>query len=78
MAAAAPPVSDCSNDCTSSSTTPTSVGLYPLHGTANPNVAGVLPPYNPELIWEYQQWLDAIAGPPIQIFYWNNDLLQWQ
>ena len=51
---------------------------YPLHGVEDPNTNGVVPPFRLDLIWEYDQWIDANAGPAIQIFKWNPNTLTWQ
>lgn len=77
MAAALPPASDCGCSSSSSSSSNSNL-LYPLHGVADPNVAGIVPPYRLDLIWKYEQWLDPIAGPPTTIWSWNPNLLLWQ
>lgn len=52
--------------------------IYPLHGTEDPNVSGIVPPYSPDKIWTYEQWIDPILGPSIQTLKWNPNISQWQ
>ena len=79
MSAALPPVSDCGCGTSAASVTPTPApgDCCPLNGVDNPNNAGLVPP-DPTLWEEYRQLADLIAGPVVQVWYWNPNLSVWQ
>ena len=79
MAAALPPVTDCCC-CRSSSSSSSSTGTSaccPLTGLGDPNELALIPD-DPTLWIEYRQLADLVAGPVIQLWYWNPNLLVWQ
>jgi hypothetical protein len=46
-------------------------------GVGNPNDAGLVP--DDQTLWvNYKELADLVAGPVIQTWYWNPNLLVWQ
>lgn len=76
MASALPPVTDCGCSCSSSSDTPSTDACCPIRFVGDPNEEGVVPD-DPTQWVEGWQLADLVAGPVVQTWYWNPNLLAW-
>lgn len=77
MPSVLPPVTDCGCTASAASSSTSSSGCCPIQGVSDPNADGIIPPDT--TIWfEYRQLADLVAGPVVQIWYWNPNLAVWQ